>query len=157
MGRSITSILHTTKWEWHNGIVITDYSVVVSLKRKNSFMSQIAIAMKLHTYTAVRSHSATEIIAFRTVYSYCDPLLFTCEIIPLFMWLYGEICMCALSLLCWNCSPSELCEPNLSIFSGFNYCPSNQHAIRSLLFLIFIHPILSPFMLWFMGLAFIVI
>jgi len=142
MDRSITSILHTTKWEWHNGIVITDYSVVVSLKRKNSFMSQIAITMKLHTDTAVLSHTATEIIASRPVYSYCDPLLFTSEIIPLLMWLCGEICMCVLSVLCWNCSPSELCESKLSIFPGFNYCPSNQHGIRSLLFLIFIHPIL---------------
>lgn len=151
MGRSITSILRTTKWEWHNGIVITDYSVVVSLQRKNSCVSQIAIAMKLHIDTAVRSHTATGIIASRPIYSYCDPLLFDTEIIPLFMWLCREIWMCALSGVCWNCSPSELCESNLSIFSGFNYCPSSQHGIRALLFLIFIHPILPPFILWFMG------
>jgi hypothetical protein len=78
--------------------VITDYSVVVSLRaEKFVHVTDSDRHDTLHTDTAVRPHSATEIIASPPIYSYCDSLLFNSETSYSFVTLWENVHVCFIS------------------------------------------------------------
>lgn len=121
----------------------------LALERKNSFVSQIVIAMKLCTHdTVVCSNSAVEIAASLPIFSHNNQLLFSTEIHPTgLVTLLGQKHHSCVETLPHLLIVFLTC----CLFSGFSYCPSYQQETCFLLVILFTHHLLLSSMLWFLG------